>query len=78
MAPASFDEELRIRQAMHLVKMMPFLVFGNVAVAGGVTYQSWAVVLASDAWLPLALEVLLVLPVAVSWFRLRHAPGRSG
>ncbi|MFM2041713.1 MAG: hypothetical protein RLY86_289 [Pseudomonadota bacterium] len=74
MSAPSCDEELRVRQAMHLVKMMPFLVFGNVAVAGGIAYQSWGLLRDSGALWFLLAEVVVLLPMVRSWVRLRNAP----
>ena len=69
-----YQDRIRVHQGVQLVRMMPFLIFGNWAVIGLTLLNAWRAVFDSYAWIPLALEALLVVPVFLSWQRLRNAP----
>lgn len=70
---ADFAEELRVEQSLHLVGQLPTLVIGNVigvliGVLFTIDHVSWLKMLAWG-WI-----VLLTVPMALNWLKLRKLP----
>lgn len=69
-----YAERIRLHQGVQFVRMMPFLIFGNWVVISLAALNGAQAVIDSYAWIPLAFEALLVVPMALSWWRLKDAP----
>ena len=66
--------EIRIHQSVHLQRSMPVLLLGNAAAVFIIGYLNWSAALDSYAAYFLMLQLLLLLPMVRSYWRLRHRP----
>ncbi|MFN4311616.1 MAG: PAS domain-containing sensor histidine kinase [Ferrovibrio sp.] len=69
-----YADRIRVHQGVHLVRMMPFPIFGNLTIIALVAFNAPRVALDSWAYLPLATEGLLLVPLFLAWWRLKGAP----
>ena len=71
----SVEEQVRIRQAVLLVRMLPPLIIGNLAAVGLTFLMAWPYFEVSKASAALlALQVLIQVPMIVRWLRYRNRP----
>ncbi len=69
-----YAEEIRVHQAVHLVQMVPFLIFGNALAILTTVLNTPQVMAEHYVYLPYAFILLLMLPMLMSWRRYRNAP----
>ncbi len=67
-------DEIRVHQSVHIQRAMPVLLAGNALCVFIFCYIDWQAVLASGAVYGLGLEIVLLLPMLRSYFRLRRRP----
>jgi PAS domain S-box-containing protein len=67
-------DRIRVNQGVQLVRMMPFPIFGNWTIIALVVINAPRATIESYAWIPLAAEALLILPLFLTWWRLKDAP----
>ncbi|MDP6343730.1 MAG: hypothetical protein QF491_09380, partial [Alphaproteobacteria bacterium] len=66
--------EIRVHQSMLVVRGMPVLILGNIAAVGLVVLLDWARFVSSHAWFAAVVLLVLLLPLAVNYVRLRDKP----
>ncbi len=67
-------DEIRVHQAVHLVKMVPFMVFGNLLCMAASILNAPHVFLNHYVYLPYAIITLLMLPMLMNWRKYADAP----
>ena len=66
--------EIRIRQSMLVVRMIPILIAGNLAGIGVIAQLDWSRFVASHAVWAAVVFFVLLSPLALNWLRFRNAP----
>ena len=67
-------DEIRIYQSVQVQRSMPVLLFGNGMAVVIIAYINWQAVLVSGSYLAMAVVWILVVPMALSYLRLRKRP----
>lgn len=68
------DAEIRIQQSVLVIRGMPVLLLGNTIAIGLVAARDWNHFLSNHAIVPALILVILLVPLAISYLRLRNAP----
>jgi|GEM_PF-4298643 len=68
------SDEIRVHQSMLVVRGMPVLILGNFFAAGLIAQLDWRAFVDSRAWIAAAVLMVLLIPLVVSYLRLRKRP----
>lgn len=72
--PNSLAEEIRVQQTVSLYRLMPAMIVGNLGVPAIVLASLWQTLPLWFALIWYGAVAVLLLPVAINWWRFRHAP----